>query len=568
MRHAIRNIAITEATFSVSEIITVYTAKKIVTMDPARPEAQAVAVRDGMILAVGSLTELEPWLQGRRYELVRDFDDNVLLPGLIDPHLHPFMAAAIVMTDMITAFEWQLPWGTIKPVRGKDAYLAELRRIERAKTDPSEPLMTWGYHPFWHGAVARPDLDAISASRPIVVWHRSAHEMFFNTAALERWNVTEAEARSHSCVDYAGGHFWESGMVELAAAKLSPYIFDRKHFLDGVARARDVIRFGGITTIAEMSFGITDPDLEWLGPKAVLDRDDVPFRTFFVADAKTPAMKLGIDQALAWADARPQRNTHRLRFGRHIKLFADGAFYSLGMRIGGAGYIDGHQGEWMTPLPLFEQLAATFWNAGYQIHVHTNGDEGLAMVLRTLQTLQDAKPRVDHRFTIEHFGYGTDEQVVKLARLGAVVSANPYYMYELGDEYLANALGLDRTSQMVRIGSVARAGVPLALHSDFAMAPAQPLRLAQIAVTRRTAGGSQLAESERLTLEQALRAITIDAAFILGLEDEVGSVASGKRADFTILDDDPYAVGADSLGDIPIAGTIFEGMPFARIMPP
>jgi hypothetical protein len=547
-----------------SSPITVFTAKKIVTMNPAQREAAAVAVRDGSILAVGSLNDLQPWLEGQRYDLVRDFEGKVMLPGLIDPHLHPFMAAAMIMTDMITAFEWRLPWVTIKPVRGNVAYIGELHRIEQAKSDPAEPLVSWGYHPFWHGAVARADLDAVSESRPIVVWHRSAHEMFFNTAALRHWDLTEEEARSHSCVDYATGHYWESGMVELAAAKLPPYMFDRTRFLAGMARARDVVRFGGITTIAEMSFGITDPDLEWLGPQAVLDRDDVPFRTFFVADAKTPTMKLGAEQALAWVDGLPQRNTRRLRFGRHIKLFADGAFYSQGMRIGCAGYIDGHQGEWMTPLPLFEQLARTFWHAGYQIHVHTNGDEGLAMVLSTLQLLQDSKPRVDHRFTIEHFGYGTDDQVVKLARLGAIVSANPYYMYELGDEYLNRSLGCDRTSQMVRIGSVARAGVPLALHSDFAMAPAQPLRLAQIAITRRTAGGAELAENERLTLDQALRAITIDAAFVLGLEDEIGSIASGKRADFTVLDADPYSIDADSLADIPITGTIFEGEFFAH----
>jgi len=541
--------------------ITVYTAKKIVTMEPARPEATAVAVRDGVILGVGSIEDLQPWLASAPYDVVDGFEDKVLLPGLIDPHLHPFMAAAMMMCDLIVAFEWRLPWGTFEPTRGKDAYLTELRRIEAEKRDPSEPLVTWGYHPFWHGSVTRADLDAVSTTRPIVVWHRSAHEMFFNTAALQRWNLTEAEARGNPTVDYAAGHYWEAGMIELASPKMAPFTFARDRYLAGMARARDVVRFGGMTTIAEQSFGITDADLEWIGPSQVLDRDDVPFRTFFVADAKTQALKLGLEQSLAWAQALPERNTHRLRFGRHIKLFADGAFYSQNMQLGGAGYIDGHRGAWMTQPSQFEQLATAYWNAGYQIHVHTNGDQAMALVLSTLQKLQDGKPRFDHRFTIEHFGYATNDQIRKLARLGAIVSANPYYMYELGDAFLHGSMGDDRTSQMVRTGSVVRAGVPLALHSDFAMAPAQPLLLAQIAVTRRTAEGAKLAESERLTLDEALRAITIDAAFVLGLEDEIGSIASGKRADFTVLEDDPYAVEPDRLAQIPIWGTIFEGVP-------
>jgi hypothetical protein len=90
------------------------------------------------------------------------------------------------------------------------------------------------------------------------------------------------------------------------------------------------------------------------------------------------------------------------------------------------------------------------------------------------------------------------------------------------------------------------------------------LRLAQIAITRRTADGAQLAESERLTLDRALRAITVDAAFMLGLENEIGSITSGKRADFTVLDEDPYDVDPSAVADIPIWGTIFEGKPFAR----
>lgn len=539
--------------------ISVYTAKSIITMEPSAPRATAVAVRDGMILGVGTVDDLQPWLRGAAHEIVDDFRDKVLLPGLVEPHLHPFMAASMMMCDLIVAFEWRLPWGTVEPVRGREAYLAELRRIEGEKNDPAEPLVTWGYHPLWHGRLTRSDLDAISATRPIVIWHRSAHEMFFNTAALKFWNMSEAEARAHPMVDYDAGHYWEAGMIELASPKMATYTFGGERYLQGLARARDVIHFGGITTIAEASHGMTDDDLEWRGVAQVLGAENVPFRTFFIPDAKTQALKLGIPKSIAWADGLPARNTPRLTFLRHIKLFADGAFYSQAMRLGGAGYIDGHCGEWMTDPQLFEQLAEAYWEAGYHIHVHTNGDEGLELVLRTLQKLQDVKPRFDHRFSIEHFGYGTQEQIRRIARLGAIVSANPYYLYELGDMYSRVGMGPDRAKQIARLGSVARAGIPLALHSDFAMAPAQPLLLAQVAATRRDAEGNVLAPEERLSLDQALRAVTIDAAFNIGLENQIGSVASGKRADFTVLEEDPYDAGADGLAQIPIWGTMFEG---------
>lgn len=547
--------------------IVVYTAKKIITMEPSAPTAGAVAVRDGTILAVGSLDDLQPWMESGHYEIVSDFNDKILLPGLIEPHIHPFMGAAMMMCDLILAFEWRLPWGTVKPTRGKDAYIAELQRLERSKSDPAEPMVTWGYHQLWHGRITRRDLDAISSTRPIVVWHRSAHEMFFNTAALAYFTLTEAEASSNPMVNYDEGHYWEQATIELAAPKMAAFTFAPKRYLEGTARVRDIVRFGGMTTVAELSFGITNAELEWLGPSRVLDSDDVPFRTYFVHDAKTPALTLGLEASMAWAEALPKRNTSRLRFLRHTKLFADGAFYSQGMRLGGAGYIDGHLGEWMTPPDLFERLATAYWNAGYQIHVHTNGDEALQFVLQTLEHLHDVKPRFDHRFTIEHFGYCTEAQVTKLARLGAVVSANPYYLYELGDMYAHVGMGADRAAQMVRLGSVAREGIPIALHSDFAMAPARPLLLAQIAATRRSAEGTQLCPQESLSLDQALRAITINAAFVLGLENEIGSIASGKRADFTVLDEDPYEGGAEHLAGVPIWGTIFEGRPFQLARP-
>jgi predicted amidohydrolase YtcJ len=268
------------------------------------------------------------------------------------------------------------------------------------------------------------------------------------------------------------------------------------------------------------------------------------------------------DEVLADLASLSERNTGRLEFRDHVKLFTDGAFFSELMQVKAPGYIDGHHGEWMMPPERFEERARLMWNAGYRIHVHCTGDLGLQLALDTLDKLQFERPRFDHRFTIEHFGLSTPEQVMRIAALGACVSANVYYLHELSDAYWRHSIGYERASQMARLGSLSEAGVPTALHSDFTMAPALPLNSAWVAVNRRAETGATMAPNERLTVDQALRAITIDAAYVLGMEDEIGSIRAGKKADFAVLEADPYAVAPDELKDIAIWGTVFEGRPF------
>jgi len=280
-----------------------------------------------------------------------------------------------------------------------------------------------------------------------------------------------------------------------------------------------------------------------------------------------PAMPLGggkkegaklIDRAVGLRE----RNTHRLRFYDHVKLFADGGFYAGLMQLGPPGAIDAHHGEWMTPPETFEEVARTFWNEGFRIHVHCSGDLGVELALDTLEKLQWERPRFNHRFTIEHFGVSTPEQVRRMADLGACASVNIYYVHELGDAYWKHKLGHERASQMSRLGTLARHNVPTAVHTDFTMAPALPLNSAWVAATRISEAGHVMGAEERLSLDQAMRAITTEAAYVLGLEHEIGSIRAGKKADFTILQQDPYEVGAENLREIPIWGTVFEGRPF------
>ena len=188
-----------------------------------------------------------------------------------------------------------------------------------------------------------------------------------------------------------------------------------------------------------------------------------------------------------------------------------------------------------------------------------NGDAGLEMVLDTLQENLERNPRRDHRTVIVHFAVSQKNQVERIKRLGAIVSVNPYYPVALADNYRTNGLEPERADSMVRLGDVERAKIPYSLHSDMPMAPGQPLFLMWAAVNRITNEGNLRAPEQRISRQGALRAVTIEAAYSLQLEKEMGSIESGKLANFTILSDNPITVDPMDIKNIAIWGTVLEG---------
>ena len=537
----------------------VFVARTIVTMNPDKPRARAVAVRDGRIVAVGSLAEVQTALGPGFHAVDERFAEKVLMPGFIDNHLHPSMAALLLPMRFATPFDWSLPGREVVGIRDPEAWRARLRELE-AQEPEGEWLFVWGYHGLFHGPLSRADLDAISISRPMVVWHRSFHEVVLNSAALSALGLDAAAVAGHPQVDLARGHFYETGL-EVAFAPLAPHLLSPRRFAQGLSLTRQSIHQGGITTIADMAFGLTDGDAELSAYQAMLGGDDVPFRTLLVPDGRRPLAQ-GAEAARAQLARWAAQDEGKVRFLPQVKLFADGAFFSQLMQLGPPGYLDGHHGEWLMEPAALEAAARFYWNEGQQIHVHANGDRGVAVTLDVLEMLLAENPRADHRFTLHHYGYSTEEQSGRAAELGAYVSANPYYVYTLSDLYARVGLGEERAHNMVRLGSLARAGVPVSLHSDFTMAPAQPLRLAWVAANRVNAEGEQVGPAQRLDRDQALRAITVEAARAIRMEDEIGSIEVGKRADFTVLDDDPLEVPLEDLADLGIWGSVFEGRVF------
>jgi len=538
--------------------ITVFLARTVRTMEPSLPVAEAVAVRDGRLVEVGTLETMRPWLESYSYEVDDTFKDLCIMPGFIDPHLHPSMAAILLPMHFTTAVGWDLPGEQIEPVRDEEQFRTRLVDIDAALA-PGEPLFAFGHHPIWHGNIDRVALNEVSTTRPTVVWHRGYHSLVMNDACLRWMDLDTAVARRHPQIDLEAGKFFETGL-EVALHHLRGFILETERFRGGLDRMRQVIHSGGHTTIGDAAFGFYGFEEEWAHLLAVMERPDTPFRIQLMPYTAGPDGDALTDRRfLERVLAYPERNTHRLRFSDHAKLFADGGFFAELLMLKPPGHLDGRHGEWITPPDRFEEIARVLWNAGLKIHVHCSGDLGVELALSTLEKLQWERPRFDHRFTFEHLGISSSQQVDRIAAVGGVASVNAYYVYELSEAFAARTVGYERASQISRLGSLERAGVRFAVHSDFPMAPAKPLNNAWVAANRLTESGAVMGPNERASLDAAIRAITTNAAYVLGLEDEIGSLRWGKRADFTILEADPYTVDIDSLRDIPIWGTVFEG---------
>ena len=542
-------------------MLTLYKARSVITMNPSMPRASAVLVRDGNILEVGEPERMQPWLEGQQFRLDEQFAEKVICPGFIDPHLHPSMAAVLLPMEFITAMRWKLPWGDVEPVSDLPAFDARMQALHRSKP-AGEPLFIWGYHQLWHGDMDKTRIHQVSDQRPIIVWHRSFHELYMNDPAMSMAGIDPAQIKPGLQIDIDKGRFFELGLG-FAINRLNPWILAPEKYAQGLGRLKQVVHHGGHTSIGDLATGLFNLDAEAKALTEQLEGDSVPFRTRLVVHG-TRLTQGGRkpEEGPAMAADLLRHNSHRLSFSRHIKLFSDGAFFSQLAQMQEPGYIDGHHGEWLAAPEELERHIRAYWLAGYQIHVHVTGDLGLELTLDILQKMQDEKPRFNHGFTFEHFGFSTPEQIRRIKALGGQVSANVYYLHELSNNYAKSGIGYERASQMARVGSCFAAGINTTVHSDFTMAPAEPLYNMWVAVNRINHEGQVMGAAEKLTQQQALEAITINAAHTIGIADITGSLRAGKRADFTVLDDDPLNCDPMALRDIGICATVFEGRVF------
>ncbi len=547
--------------------ITVFRARKVRTMDPGRPEAEAVAVLDGRVLSTGTLETMKPWLDRYPYEIDDTFADKVIFPGFIDPHTHFLISAAYLMLHYIGPIDSPGPNG-INPGLPTRADVVAKLRAAAAEGDPKSPLIAWGLDPACQGGhLHRDELDTISKERPIWVISYAPHFVYLNSAAIAYTGVSD-DTNVHGVLRYPdgrlNGQFVEIEAQRVALGAMRAEIAKRGG-VDGLRQMGAIACKAGITTTAELIFGKGDFDVEWDLYSKVVPEDDFPVRMGLVPLEVRLLEKHGAKRADFIVETARQRNTDKLFF-HGVKFMSDGSFPAMSLRLNFPGYLDGGNGlRNDIPWEEFHERMLPFWKAGVQIHCHANGDEAVDASLNALAKLQAMHPRFDHRFTIEHYCISTPAQARRLKALGGIASVNAYFVHYRGQLHSQQGFGPDRSEAVARLASLEREGVVFALHSDYSLVlvPLHPLTVAWIAVNRIALDGKTvLAPGERISVESALRAITVDAAYILGMEDKVGSLEPGKFADFTILEQDPFEVDPKALKDIPIWGTVLGGRPY------
>jgi len=536
--------------------ITVFRARRILTMDPACPEATHVAVREGRILAVGGAAETAAWGPARTDDRFRDL---VLMPGLVEGHSHAWEGGV-----------WAFPYAGFFPRRdpegrewpGCDSIAAMVARLRQAAQDqPGEaPLFAWGFDPIYFGEtrVTAADLDRVSTTRPVVLLHSNGHVMNVNTPVLEQSGL--ATANIEGVIRDARGV--ATGELREMAAKYAVYraIGNPQHGM--MARPEPLRRFAalanraGVTTATDLFTDLPDPVVAtYVG---TLREPGVPLRLLPALNAQAQPPAEGIARI---AGLRAQ-NHEKLRFGL-VKLMTDGSIQGLSGRLKWPGYIGGKpNGIWNIEPAQLRELLHAFHAAGLQCHIHTNGDEAIEVAIDAIEAALARTPRWDHRHTLQHCQMAETAQFRRMKALGICANLFANHIWYWGEQHAAMTMGPDRARRIDACATALREGVPLAMHSDAPVTPLAPLFTAWCAVNRLTPAGRVLGPEERIPVADALRAITLGAAYTLKLDGEIGSIESGKRADFCVLAEDPEQVRPEALKDIPVWGTVLGGLPF------
>lgn len=536
---------------------TVFKAKKIITMNPVQPVVTHVAIRDGRILAAGTEQELTGWGD---HDLDTSFEDKVLMPGFVEGHCH-LMAGGIWQYTYVGYQDRIDPDGNSWPgVKSLEEVLDRLRAAE-AKLGPEEPLVAWGFDPIFLMArrLDKNDLDLVSKDRPIAVVHSNFHLMTVNSASLKLANYV-ADMGVDGIAEGEDGT--PNGELQEMAA-MFPIMRRLGINLRELGRSRSsIIDFGkvcnrvGVTTAADLINDLPDEDVAEMD--SITSQNSYPIRLASMLNALAQPVNETRDRALELME----KSTDKLRLGG-VKIVTDGSIQGFTARIRWPGHYNGApNGIWNIMPEQLNELVTVLNNAGVQMHIHTNGDEAIEAALEALEIAKAENNRPDLRHVLQHCQMADRAQFRKMKRLGVCANLFSNHLYYFGDKHYELTIGPDRAMRMDACQSALDFGVTYTIHSDAPVTPMAPLFTAWCAVNRITESGRVLGEYEKITVDEALEAITLGAASTLQMDHEVGSVEVGKWADFAVLEDDPQEAPPEDLKDVRVWGTVLAGEKF------
>lgn len=549
--------------------VTVFRASEVVTVSSGRVGGNAptgIAVRDGRIVDVGVVDELLDTFFGATVD--ETFAESVLLPGFVEAHSHA-TEGALWAWEYVGYFPRLGPDGIVRAgCQTFEQLLEVLKRLDAelsTTTAPDEPLMVWGFDPIYFEGerLAAWHLDLVSLTRPVTVIHASLHLLTVNTALMEREGVADGSPVAGVPVGSDGrpiGELQEQPAMSLAKREMAA-VFGALASSASVGRLGDMARLVGCTTVTELGAGrLSERDVDrWL---AVADRPDFPARlSVFYNPSYGPA---SVADQVGEVLARAANSTERVRFG-NVKIIVDGSIQGFTARLNPPGYlanVDGTprpNGIWLITPERLHELVDAFHRAHITVHTHVNGDQATDLLLDAVEAATAAHQWDDHRHTAQHSQLTSAAQYARMAALGMNANLFSNHLFYWGDQHRDVTVGAERAARMNACATADAAGVRYSVHSDASVTPLGSLHTMWCAVNRVTATGTVLGPGERITAERALRAVTVDAAHQLRLDDEIGSIEVGKRADFVALAENPLHVDPMGIRDIAVHGTVLDG---------